>query len=85
MPCAHAPASSLQFVDGQELLSALWNSLPLSHPSSCLHGLTSYFIGCPCGFVFGFVGGGGFVFVAVVFCSFLPRNLAGNSILNRLR
>ena len=25
---AHAPASSLQFVDGQELLSALWNSSP---------------------------------------------------------
>ena len=54
---AHAPASSLQFVDGQELLSALWNSSPLSHLSSCLHGLTSYFTGCPCGFVFGFVGG----------------------------
>ena len=28
---------------------------------------------------------GGFVLVAGVFCSFLPRNLAGNSILNRLR
>ena len=29
--CAHAPASSLQFVDGQELLSALLNSSPLFH------------------------------------------------------
>ena len=54
---AHAPATSLQFVDGQELLSALWNSSPLFHLSSCLHGLTSYFTGCPCGFVFGFVWG----------------------------
>ena len=54
---AHAPATSLQFVDGQELLSALWNSSPLFHLSSCLHGLASYFTGCPCGFVFGFVWG----------------------------
>ena len=46
--CAHAPASSLQFVDGQELLSALLNSSPLFHLASCLHGLTSYFTGCPC-------------------------------------
>ena len=46
--CAHAPASSLQFVDGQELLSALLNSSPLFHLDSCLHGLTSYFTGCPC-------------------------------------
>ena len=45
---------SLHFVDGQELLSAIWNSSPLSHPSSCLHGLTSYFKGCLCGVVFGF-------------------------------
>ena len=44
---AHAPASSLQFVDGQELLSALLNSSPLFHLDSCLHGLTSYFTGCP--------------------------------------
>ena len=65
---AHAPASSLQFVDGQELLSALGNSSPLFHLSSCLHGLTSYFTGCPCGFVFGFVWG---VFVFVACCCFL--------------
>ena len=45
---AHAPASSLQFVDGQELLSALLNSSPLFHLASCLHGLASYFAGCPC-------------------------------------
>ena len=36
-----------------ELLSAIWNSSPLSHPSSCLQGLTSYFKGCPSGVVFG--------------------------------
>ena len=46
--CAHAPTSSLHFVDGQELLSALLNSSPLFHLDSCLHGLTSYFTGCPC-------------------------------------
>ena len=63
IPCAQAPASSLQFVDEQELLSALWNSSHLSRPSSCLYGFTSYFTGCPCGFVFGLLGGG-FVFVA---------------------
>ena len=81
---AHAPEASLQFVDGQGLLSALWDSSPLFHLSSCLHGLTSYFTGCSCAcvrFCFGvfllFLVFGGF--------SFLPRNLAGNSILNRLR
>ena len=82
---AHAPAPSLQFVDGQELLSAPWNSSPLFHISSCRHGLTSYFTGCPCGFVFGSVWGW-FCGVCFFGClSFLPRNLAGNSLLNRLR
>ena len=75
---AHAPATSLQFVDGQELLSALWNSSPLLHLSSCLHGLTSYFTGCPCGLVFGFVWGWfcGFCFLGCFF--FLPRNIRGS-------
>ena len=69
---AHAPASSLQFVDGQVLLSALLNSSPLFHLASCLHGLTSYLTGCPCVlrvFVFG-----GFVFClfgGLLLCLFL--------------
>ena len=80
----HAHASSLHFVDGQELLSAMWNSSPLSHPSSCLQGLTSYFKGCSGVFVFGFAG---CLVVGVVVCCFfcLPRNLACNSLLTRLR
>ena len=41
------------FVDGQELLSAMLNSSPQFHPSSCLHGLMSYFKGCPGGFLLG--------------------------------
>ena len=36
-----------EFVEGQDLLSALLNSLPLSHFSSlCLHGPTSCVAGC---------------------------------------
>ena len=85
--CAHAPASSLQFVDGQELLSALLNSSPLFHLASCLHGLTSYFTGCLCVlrvFVFGgllfFLFGGFVVGSLPVGC-----NLVCSSILTRLR
>ena len=53
----------LQFVDGQEILSALLKSLPLFHFSSCRHSPLSYFTGCACFFggvfvcVFGLVFG----------------------------
>ena len=65
--CAHAPASSLHFVDGQELLSALLNSSPLFHLASRLHGLTSYFTGCPC-VLYVLLFGGLFFVVGVVCC-----------------
>ena len=80
---AHAPASSLQFVDGQELLSALLNSSPLFHLASCLHGLTSNFTGCVFLVFWRFVCClfGGFVVVSLpVGC-----NLVCSSILTRLR
>ena len=84
--CAHAPASSLHFVDGQELLSALLNSSPLFHLASRLHGLTSYFTGCPCVLRVLFLGVCLF-WVGVLVVGSLPVgcNLACNSILTRLR
>ena len=83
--CAHAPASSLQFVDGQELLSALLNSSPLFHLASCLHGLMSYFTGCPC--VLRVLFFWGFVCFGVLVVGSLPvgYNLVCSSILTRLR
>ena len=84
--CAHkfaqVLATLLQFVDGQEILSALLNSLPLFHFSSCRHGPLSYFTGCACFF------GGVFVCVfGLLFGCFFSRyrNLVCNSIFTRLR
>ena len=84
--CAHAPASSLQFVDGQELLSALLNSSPLFHLASCLHGLMSYFTGCPCVLRVLFLGVCLF-WLGVFVVGSLPVgcNLVCSSILTRLR
>ena len=92
LPLEQDDAGTYEFVEGQDTLSALRNSLPLSHPRSLsLQDPKSCATGCFLGL--GFFWGLWFLVVGclevvlcfVLFVSLMDCNLDSNSFLTRLR